>query len=663
MRNGESFKIMKNGVYYGENIMKDSHPSLNPDLLHNNHELNNLCQLIRHEKVVLWVGSGFSSYAGYPTGKELTTILLSQINDPIDQLSNHESTFLNEAADNYVERNGRKDLISLLIKEFGKKPLRNDIHKSLVLINRIKYIITTNYDLLFEETYNNKIVVVSRDKDLPDSGKNPDKTILLKIHGDISQPDSIVITSEDYKKFQSDTIVWSEIRALLSKYAVVFIGYSLNDPNVKTMLDDIDTRLQEKRHPFFFIGNRVEESTRIDLAHYNLHFIEMDAVDAIKYIERKTIRFAYLDSVNNPSLLSKSSRIFEKNGLRADRTFCGEEITQISLTPTRPVKQRDIKVTITSKKGAFTPQLLAFQKFIIGECFDTVVLTESDCKISIRGGEMNGILLFDPSIKSYPAFVVSSKPDIDIVDLQLRDTSIRVSNLNMKIFKSGALVNFEIDDPVFNLKLSFPKGTASWTLNFSLRRLAKDIERGRLIYDFFNRWMHGESIELLADRFSVPILIPSPPNSEIPSNFPQLHGLCQFYSDLFQIQRSLKVRLSIPDEITLDEQGEIRNLASFLRGEKQKIPYFQTTIRLKTENPPCLLDGESLTLEGSGPMGMWEYNILGKKFEVPYRIVGSDMTFDDINKVQKLIDNGERELNVIMKSKTEQLFVQYNPQD
>ncbi|MHB8162746.1 MAG: SIR2 family NAD-dependent protein deacylase [Methanoregula sp.] len=642
--------------------MKDIHPTINPALLQYNHELNELCQLIRDEKVLLWVGSGFSSYAGYPTGRELTSLLLSQVRNSSDKLSNPESILLNEAADYFVESNSRKDLISLLIKVFGKNPSRCDIHESLVLIDRIKYIVTTNYDLLFEKSYGDKIVVVSRDKDLPGSGENPEKTILLKIHGDISQPDSIVITSEDYKKFQSDRIIWSEIRALLSKFPVVFIGYSLNDPNVKTMLDDINTRLQEKRHPFFFISNRVEESTRLDLASYDLHFIEMDAVDAIRYIAKNTIQFAYLDSMKNPALFSKSSRIFEKKGLRADRTFNGEKISHVSLTPIRPVKQRDIKVTITSKKGVLSPQMLAFQKFVTGESFDPVALTESDCEISIRGGEMNGILIFDPSIKSYPALFVTPKPDIDLIDLQLRDTSIRISNLNMRIFKSESFVEFEIDDPVFNLKLSFPKGQMGWTLNFPLRRAVKNIEQGRFIYGFFDRWMHGETMELIDERFPVPILIPSPPSSEIPPNFPNIHKLNQLYTDLSEIQRNLKDRISIPDEITSEDQRSIRKLASFLRGEKQKIPRFQTSVQIIGEIPYRLVDGETIPFEGPDLIGKFVFNFFGKRFEVPYRIEGSDFQFEEIEAVQKLIDQGVMEFNAIIKSKTEQLFALYNPQ-
>jgi len=642
--------------------MEDIHPTINPVRSQQNHVITELCELIRQEKVVLWVGSGFSKYAGYPTGTELTSIILSQTGKSLQTISNSDSISLNEAADIFINNKGRVELNSLLINEFGKKPSRCDIHESLALINRVKYIITTNYDQLFEKAYGEKIQVVSRDKDLPDSAENPDNAILLKIHGDIAQPDSIIITSEDYGKFRSDRIVWSDIRSLLSKYAVVFIGYSLNDPHVKTMLDDIDTRLQEKRHPWFFISKSIDESTRLDLATYNFHFIEMDAVDAIKDIVRNTIQFAYLDSLRNPALFPKSAQIFEKKGLRADRSFNGDIMSRASLIPTHPIKQRDIQITITSKKGPVTPQMLALQKHATGESFEEVIVTEAECDISIRGGEMNGIFMFDPSIKNYPQFSVKHEPDIDTIDLQLQGTSTRISNLNMKIFNSNAIVKFEIEDPIFILKFTFRKGQRAWSFDVSLRRAVRDIERSRFIYGFFDRWIHGETIELLDERFTLPFIIPSPPPSEIPQNFPDVHKIHQFYTDLSEIQRNLKVRISIPDEITSEDLKNIRNLASFISGEKLKLARFRTSVKIYSEQPLRLVEGEIIPFEGPTLVGKWEYHIFGKIYEVPYRVEGSDFLFDDVETVQKLIDQGLNEFDAAIKSKTEDLFAVYDPQ-
>lgn len=61
--------------------MSENHPTISPDLISLNNELDPLCDLIRNEKVILWVGSGFSSYAGYPTGPQLRDTLLKGLGE------------------------------------------------------------------------------------------------------------------------------------------------------------------------------------------------------------------------------------------------------------------------------------------------------------------------------------------------------------------------------------------------------------------------------------------------------------------------------------------------------------------------------------------------------------------------------------------------------
>jgi hypothetical protein len=639
--------------------MSETQPTINPALSKMNSKLDALCRLIREEKVVLWVGSGFSSYAGYPTGTQLPSIMLSSLGELPEGAPNPGSATLQEAADYYVEQKERSGLNSFLIEQYGKEPSRCDVHESLALINRVKYVVTTNYDPLFERAYGDKIVVISRDEHLPESTESPEKTVLLKIHGDITQPDTIVITSEDYKAFKSDAIVWSEIRTLLAKYSVVFIGYSLHDPNVEKMLDDIYTRLRGKKHPYFFIDWKIDDTKRKDLASYDLHFIEMDAATAMNYVAVKTIQYSYLDSMGNPALLTKSDPIFESRGFHVNRNITGGKISHISLVPTRPDVQSEIKLTVSSKTGNNT-QLLALYKFATGQSFEPVMLTDSECNISIRGGEMNGVFIFDPSIISYPALSVAPQPaEMVNADLQLQSGSIRLSKLAMKIFKSDVLLKFEIEDPDFILKITMQKGKPDVTLNFSMHHIVSDIERGRLIYSLFDRWMQGETLELITDRLPAPFLIPPTPLPETSSDSPPIHALCQLYTDLSDIQRILKVRLSVPDEITKEDLRTIPELATFLRGRKQKIPEVKATIVLKTNDLAPLLKGESLTLGGAGPAGTLDFSLFGRLFKVPYRIEGLDIQFENIEKVLELIGQGVKELPVVMKSTTGQLYVLY----
>jgi len=626
-----------------------------------NGELDVLCKLIREEKVILWVGSGFSSYAGYPTGTELPSMLLSSLGELPEGAPDPETASLQEAADYYVEQKERSGLNTFLVEQYGKEPSRCDMHDSLALINRVKYIVTTNYDPLFERAYGDRVVVVSRDEDLPKSTEYPDKTILMKIHGGITQPDTIVITSEDYKNFDADTIVWSKIRTLLAEYSVVFIGYSLHDPNVETMLQGIYTRLKGKKHPYFFISRTVDATKRKDLADHDLHFIEMDAISAIDYITGNAVQYSYLDGMKNPPLFSRSAKIFEKYGVRVDRTFAGEKVSNISLIPTRPDVHCEFNLTISSKTGDNT-KILEFCKFASGQSFESVNLTDADCNISIKDAKMNGIYIFDPSIQSFPAISVSSQPgEIVSADLQLQNASLRLSNLKFKIFKSDVLLKLEIDDPDFFFKLSIPKEKPEWTLNFSLHHIMSDIERGRLIYNLFNSWMQGETLELLTDRLPIPFLIPPISSPEISPDSPPIPALCKLYTDLSDIQHILKVRLSVPATISREDLQTIRDLATFLHGRKQKIPEVKATIVLRTDDITPLTEGKLLTLEGKGPVGTLDYSIFGKTLKVPFTIEGLDILFENVDDILDLIKKEVKELPIVAKSTTGQLFIHYSP--
>lgn len=644
--------------------MSGIQPTINPSLPLLDSQLERLCRLIREEKVILWVGSGFSSYAGYPTGTQLTAIMLSSLGYFPGNTPDPSTPSLENAADFYVKHKGRERLNAFLIEQFGKEPSSCDLHDSLARINRIKYIVTTNYDPLFERAYGDRIVVVSRDDDLPASTEYPDKTILLKIHGDISHPDSIVITSEDYNKFDADTIIWSKIRSLLAEYSVVFIGYSLHDSNVEKMLHGIYTRLKGKKHPYFFITRKIDGAKQKDLAFYNLHFIEMDTATSIDYITGNAIQFSYLDCMRKPELFLKSDQIFDKMGKRFDPTISGGKVKHLSMVSTRPNVPCEFKVTIASKTTDTPPQLLAFQKLITGESFDPVTLTDSECNITIRDGEVNGIFFIDPSIQYFPSLSISPTPaEGGPVDLQIQNDSIRISNLEMKIFVSEILSKCQIEDLNFTLTLTFPKGKREGTLNLSMHHIASDIERGRLIYNLFDRWMHGEVLELLTDRLPSPILIPFPLDAKIPANSPPIHALYQLYTDLSDIQRILRLKIHLPSTLSPEECRTIQYLAAFVRGRCEKVDLLPTTIGNTDQMRKIVAINEPapFRIEGEDDRLKDKYELFGRTLIVPFVLEGSNVIIANVEEVQEEIKRGETELHLNWKSVTGEFCKKFNP--
>lgn len=122
----------------------------------------NLFKLIRNEEVVIWAGSGFSLYAGFPSGKDLCEILLKDLSEKErSKISN--TTILDELAEEYyrIKGNNRNSLIRLLKSVFeDRNPKSTIYHDKIASIPHFKCVITTNYDTLFETAYKNAAQVI-----------------------------------------------------------------------------------------------------------------------------------------------------------------------------------------------------------------------------------------------------------------------------------------------------------------------------------------------------------------------------------------------------------------------------------------------------------------------------------------------------------------------
>jgi tetratricopeptide (TPR) repeat protein len=95
-------------------------------------------------------------------------------------------------------------------------------------------VLTTNYDDLVESAFRKALrplhaVVTCEDL----ATRHPEsRRLLLKLHGDMSSPSTIVITGEDYRLYETARPGLAvKARQLLLEHPVLFIGFSLNDPN------------------------------------------------------------------------------------------------------------------------------------------------------------------------------------------------------------------------------------------------------------------------------------------------------------------------------------------------------------------------------------------------------------------------------------------------
>lgn len=128
---------------------------------------------------------------------------------------------------------------------FKKLPLKsaNYLNKEKELFqnlkNKVSAVITTNYDQFLEkEIFNNDYTVFRHQYELF-SADSYNSAEIYKIHGCVTDADSIIITEKDYKEFtDSRKLVIAKMLTLFSESPIVFLGYSFTDENIRNIVAD-----------------------------------------------------------------------------------------------------------------------------------------------------------------------------------------------------------------------------------------------------------------------------------------------------------------------------------------------------------------------------------------------------------------------------------------
>jgi len=109
-----------------------------------------------------------------------------------------------------------------------------DILKSMTARN-IAGFITTNYDNFLNIIAPDYITFVGQEELLFNSIQNIAE--IYKIHGSISNPDSIIITSSDYDKFnRKASYLTAKLLTIFLENPIIFIGYSISDKNIRNII-------------------------------------------------------------------------------------------------------------------------------------------------------------------------------------------------------------------------------------------------------------------------------------------------------------------------------------------------------------------------------------------------------------------------------------------
>ncbi len=220
---------------------------------------------------ILFIGAGMSRrYFGAPNWHDALRFCLSLVNDgghEYDYYMQRYSgdpiaigTAISERMHEWAWSNGRSEFseyyfkggqsIDIFLKHLFAQNLIKLTPKTAdavasAMSNEIKLmklvqphaIITTNFDNFLESIFPGYEPIIGQQViryNMNSFGE------IFKIHGDASDPASIVLTKDDYRNFnERKKYISAKLLTYFAEHPVFIFGYSLNDPNVTTILEDI----------------------------------------------------------------------------------------------------------------------------------------------------------------------------------------------------------------------------------------------------------------------------------------------------------------------------------------------------------------------------------------------------------------------------------------
>ena len=230
-------------------------------------ELKRIIEASQNNTLTFFVGAGVSALSGAPKWKDLINAICNKLGlNTEGKYSFDECLKIPQMF--YDSLKNEKKYNEFVKEQLYRTDLHpNDIHKEMLKLNPVSFI-TTNYDSLLEDAVlqHYKIYkVITQDKDLP---KIDGDRFILKVHGDIST-NNFVLKEEDYLSYSEKfKLIETFTKTIFSTNTVVFIGYGLNDYNIKLIVNWTKSLLGNDFSKPIFIYTDDDLLTEAELSYY-----------------------------------------------------------------------------------------------------------------------------------------------------------------------------------------------------------------------------------------------------------------------------------------------------------------------------------------------------------------------------------------------------------
>lgn len=146
---------------------------------------------------------------------------------------------LQESYDKMTDVNPFKFYLSTLINSSTYNECYYNEQDSFKALSKyVSNVITTNYDTILDENFNNFTVKTGEEEMLNSRLYNIQE--LYKIHGSVTKPNSIIFTINDYDVLEANQkYLIAKLLTTFIEYPIIFMGYSIQDTDINSILSDI----------------------------------------------------------------------------------------------------------------------------------------------------------------------------------------------------------------------------------------------------------------------------------------------------------------------------------------------------------------------------------------------------------------------------------------
>lgn len=242
-----------------------------------------LRQRLASGEVCAFVGAGLSIGAGLPDWYDLLAELAERIGYDLPPRQWATGDALIDAAQATVNRQGLHSLLSFLKERLDTTHVQpTAAHRALARLP-LALVFTANFDDLLERSFRDagkRVEVVVRDGQIPFMRRGPDTVNIVKLYGDLRDPESVTLARQQYDAFflQRPQMV-KLLETELARSDTLYLGWSGSDPTFKQIFGELLARFGGLLRPGYAVQFDVSDPQRDELRRRQIRLVELPAGD------------------------------------------------------------------------------------------------------------------------------------------------------------------------------------------------------------------------------------------------------------------------------------------------------------------------------------------------------------------------------------------------